>query len=110
RLSRPLMPWASRDRVTKRRADARYGAAWRRARLAALQRARWRCELRLPGCAGAATEVDHIDGAEADPNHERLRAVCSPCHRNRTAEQAHGARWGGGASAKDPDCTPRTAW
>jgi 5-methylcytosine-specific restriction endonuclease McrA len=48
------------------------------------------CRLRLPGCTGTSTEVDHIvrpsDGGSNDP--ANLRGVCNGCHRQRTIEQS----------------------
>jgi len=89
------------------RKDPAYGRAeWRRARLAALRRANWRCQRVLPGCAGTATEVNHRQGLAADPHHADLEAVCAPCHRQITAAQAN-------AAAKRHDqvpFVPRTRW
>ena len=103
------MPWDNSPE--KRRQDSqRYGGAWRKARLACLRRANWRCEIRLQGvCTGAATEVDHIHGAENDPNHRFLRAACKPCHAKTTAQQGGGYRNQDRASP-DPDPRPRTNW
>ena len=40
--------------------DPEYGrSAWRKARLACLRAAGWRCQRQLPGCQGQATEVNH---------------------------------------------------
>jgi hypothetical protein len=89
------------------RKDPAYGRSeWRRARLAALRRASWRCERGLPGCAGTATEVNHRRGLAADPHHADLEAVCTPCHRQITAAQ-------GNAATRRRDETPfvpRTRW
>jgi 5-methylcytosine-specific restriction protein A len=72
---------------------------WRKTRLLVLQRDRHQCQLRYDGCTGYATEVDHIDGIATTGiprpqalNPERLRAVCHPCHTNRTQQQAATAR------------------
>lgn len=98
------MPWETA------RKDPAYGtAAWRNARDACLRRANWRCEIRIPNvCIGAATEADHIDRLANDPEHKRLRAACTPCHRAVTAQQGGGAR--GRQAAADPAPQPRTAW
>jgi 5-methylcytosine-specific restriction protein A len=92
------------------RKDPAYGtAAWKRARAACLRRANWRCELALPGiCAGTATEADHILGLAADPQHTALRAVCSPCHRARTAQQGNAS--GRRRRRREPRFMPRTQW
>lgn len=90
------------------RKDPAYGsAAWKRARAACLKRAGWRCELRLPGCQGTATEADHIRGLAADPGHTALRAVCRSCHGKRTAEQARAAKREQQSAAP---FVPRTRW
>jgi 5-methylcytosine-specific restriction endonuclease McrA len=100
------LPWDNSPE--KRRQDSqRYGAEWRRKRLACLRAAKWHCEIRLEGvCIGAASEVDHIDGAENDPQHRNLRAACKPCHAKVTAQQGKGYR----KRSADPPCSPRTKW
>lgn len=68
-----------------------YGADWRKLRAAVLAQEPI-CRL----CRKApAAEVDHIHGFHgvADPlrlDPRNLRPVCAPCHRARTARQAHG--------------------
>jgi hypothetical protein len=90
------------------RQDPAYGRAeWKRARLACLKAARWRCQLRLDGCAGAASEADHVDGLASDPQHRNLRAVCTPCHRKVTAQQGNAARGSSGRKSSDPAPTSR---
>ena len=96
------MTWRPKDRTGD------YGAAWKKARLACLRRARWRCEIRIEGvCTGAASEVDHIDGIANDPHHRNLRAACTPCHRHVTARQHGGPQ---GKRDGDPEPRPRTSW
>ena len=96
------MPWSTAKQ------DPAYGKAqWKRARLACLRAASWKCQIRLDGCIGAATSVDHIDGLANDPDHRNLRAACEPCHAKVTAAQGHAARSG---NAGDPDHITRTAW
>ena len=85
----------------------RYGADWRRARLECLRAARWKCEIRMDGCQGAASEVDHVDGAGNDPGHKHLRAACKSCHAKVTARQGGGYRRG---RAADPPHVSRTQW
>lgn len=98
------MPWKDSDR------DPAYGkAAWRKAREGCLRRARWRCEIRGPGCRGAATQVDHVLGLAADPGHKVLQAACSVCHDAKTHRESGEARRGRQASP-DPECQPRTNW
>jgi 5-methylcytosine-specific restriction endonuclease McrA len=76
----------ARTRSRARSTLARRGStrAWRRLRLQALQRDRFRCV----GCGREASEVDHVierecGGADALAN---LRSLCSACHAAR-----HGA-------------------
>ena len=96
------MPWETA------RKDPAYGRSdWKRARLACMKRASWKCEIRIPGkCIGAASEADHIDGLANDPRHRRLRAACRPCHADVTARQSNA----GNSSRTDPQPQPRTAW
>jgi hypothetical protein len=103
------VPWANspEDRAHTART---YGAKWRKARNAAMRRANWRCEIRLEGCQGAASSVDHIDQAASDPEHRNLRAACASCHAKVTAQQGGGYRIPANRSGADPQPTPRTAW
>jgi 5-methylcytosine-specific restriction endonuclease McrA len=103
------MPWGNTPE-DRRRSNTTYGTDWRKARLACLKAARWKCQIRLQGCSGAASEVDHIDGAQNDPHHKHLRAACKPCHAQVTAEQGHTARWGNSGTPKDPAVQQRTDW
>ena len=97
------MPWETA------RKDPAYGRSeWKRARLACLKRANWKCEIRIPGtCIGAASEADHAGQLANDPQHRNLRAACKPCHRAVTAQQGNAARKG---TQADPQPQPRTAW
>lgn len=96
------MPWQTA------RKDPAYGRApWRRARLACLRAASWRCEIRLEGCQGAASQVDHVLGLASDPEHRVLRAACGNCHRKVTAQQGGGYR---SAAKGEPAVETRTAW
>ena len=101
------VPWRNSP-DERRRSNATYGSDWRRKRNAAMAAARGRCQIRLPGCIGAATEVDHIDGAANDPQHQRLRAACKPCHATVTAAQGNAAK--GERGPADPTVQARTAW
>ena len=99
------MPWESA------RKDPAYNTAeWRRARLACMRRAQWKCEIRLDCCIGAATQVDHVNGLDNDRGHQNLRAACAPCHAKVTARQGNDARRGSSRAPRDPAPTPRTAW
>jgi hypothetical protein len=100
------MPWQPEDRRPEYST-----AAWRRARLACLRAAQWKCQARLDGCVGAASQADHVDGIANDPQHRALRAVCAPCHRRITAQQGGGYRGSGrGDQPADPPPSPRTVW
>ncbi len=83
-------------------------AAYRRARLQCLRRARWKCERQLPGiCAGTASQANHRQGIANDPRHTDLEAICKPCHKQVTNEQSNTGRV---KAAADPRPQPRTAW
>jgi 5-methylcytosine-specific restriction protein A len=69
---------------------------WRTLRAQILARDGYRCQLRLPGCLGEATEVDHIqtrhNGGGDQPHN--LRASCEKCNGNRGGGAAvHESRW-----------------
>jgi hypothetical protein len=102
------MPW--RKSAADRRSDARnYGTEYRRNRGAAMRRDGWRCQLRLEGCQGAASECDHIVSVADGGSHDvsNLRAACASCHARHTATQGRGYRRGAGA---DPEPRQSTAW
>ena len=52
---------------------------WGRLRRQVLREADGRCELRVEGCLGVASEVDHIRPG-VDHSRSNLRAVCRRCH------------------------------
>lgn len=64
---------------------------WNVLRLSILRRDSWRCQMKLTGCKGIATDVDHI--ARGD-NHDpaNLRSACSACHKKKTSAEATEAR------------------
>ena len=68
-----------------------YGAAWDRARKAAMNRDGWLCQAcRREGRVTPATECDHIvpkhkGGTDALDN---LQAICAPCHKAKTEREA----------------------
>ena len=60
--------------------------AWRRVRLAVLNRDGWVCQIRGPRCEVQANQADHVipwrvGGAIFDP--DNLRAACGPCNAGR---------------------------
>ena len=99
------MPWDN-DPAARRKSNATYNAEYKRKRLAALRRANWRCERRLPGCQGAASQTNHRGQAANDPHHDDLEAICDHCHRIVTANQGNAAKRGG----DDPEPRSRTNW
>lgn len=105
------MPWQSRDRETKRKADAKYDAAYRRNRKLAMERCRWRCEIRLDGCQGTASQCDHIVPVSSGGTNDlsNLRGACSSCHAKTTAQQGGGYRRGGRRADPEP-LQHRTDW
>ncbi len=81
-----------------------YGRApWRRARAAAMARARGQCQIRGPGCTGVAVTIDHIYGLAADPQHQHLQAACKPCHDAKTSGESNRGH-------REPPAQPRTQW
>ena len=74
------------------------GWQWSRIRARILQRDHNLCRIQAPGCALIATEIDHIlniasGGTDDDAN---LRAVCKPCHAEKTRRESHGVSMGSG--------------
>jgi hypothetical protein len=65
-------------------------SVWRHAREWALARDGWQCQIKLPGCKGRASCVDHVVELEdGGPPFElsNLQAACRPCNaakRNRS--------------------------
>ena len=97
------MPWETASK------DPAYNtAAYRKARLACLRRAGWKCQRRLPEvCTGAASQANHRQGLAADPGHTDLEAICVACHKVVTHDQATAART---SKRSDPRPQPRTQW
>lgn len=80
------------------RQERGYGAEWEKARKLALQRDCGLCQTcRKAGRVRPATEVDHIVSKAAaeqmgwDASRinavENLQAICSPCHKEKTAQE-----------------------
>ena len=60
-----------------------YNGPWQAVRRAVLERDRYLCQLRLPGCRRVATSVDHVVGlAQGGQRYEgsNLVAACMPCN------------------------------
>lgn len=102
------MTW-QKTPADRQREKQSYGAGYRRSRAIAMRRDNWRCQLRYEGCAGSASQCDHIINVASGGTHDpaNLRAVCQPCHLRHTARQGGG--WRAGQPA-DPDPRPRTGW
>lgn len=82
-IARPPKSW---DKGSDRR--------WRKVRADFLRENPW-CQ--WPGCDQPADQADHIDGTDYateryDPT--KLRALCTPHHRERTAQQGNAASRG----------------
>src|SRR3954453_19462782 len=80
-------PWSG----SQRSADTST-AAWRRLRLAVLERDDHRCQLGWRGCLGDATECDHITPVYEWPNQplddlSLYQAACRSCHAKRSGSQ-----------------------
>ena len=67
--------------------------AWKVLRTKVLERDRYQCRLRYPGCIGTATIADHIKaillgGTDSITN---LQAACQPCHAKKSSAEGHKA-------------------
>ena len=65
--------------------------AWLAVRPVVLERDRWLCQIRLPGCKERATAVDHIIelSAGGDPyDLSNLQAACGPCNSSKARRRA----------------------
>lgn len=96
-----VLPGRYADRSRGSSTERGYGAAWRRARERVLSRDGGLCQPCLRGgFTKTATEVDHIvnkaEGGTDDDNN--LQAICEPCHKAKTAQEAARARSGRGSA------------
>jgi 5-methylcytosine-specific restriction endonuclease McrA len=59
-----------------------YDRRYRANRFVALERARWRCQIRGPECHGWATQVDHVIPVAMGGTNDlaNLRAACAQCN------------------------------
>jgi 5-methylcytosine-specific restriction protein A len=67
-----------------------YSGPWKKVRLKVLERDGHACQIRGPGCTGAAQEVDHIlpvSMGGAWYEEENLRASCSKCNNARNIKK-----------------------
>jgi 5-methylcytosine-specific restriction endonuclease McrA len=80
-----LVSWATSDRRSHLPKD------WPRIRQRVLKRDGRVCRIAFPGCAGAATEVDHVVRGD-DHSEGNLQAACSPCHRTKSSREGAAAK------------------
>ena len=69
-----------------------YDHAWRKFRVTILERDNHQCQIKLSGCEGHATHVDHIvplseGGRRLDPTN--CRAACKHCNSKRNWRRQH---------------------
>lgn len=100
-------PWDGKRTASSRLVNT---AAWRKLRKQVLERDRYRCQLREPGCTGKATVVDHIinvgaGGAPLDP--KNLQSACAPCNARKAGREATAAR---NAWKRTPERHPGLKW
>ena len=93
------------DWQRRNRRNAVYGYAsenWQRVRRERLERAGYRCELRLPGCTETAATHVHLDprlkGDHRTAEVADCRACCASCSGSVDAARAHDSRGAGSAS------------
>ncbi len=77
----------ARERTRRPPTSQRYGGDYAANRKVVLERDGHLCQLRLEGCRGVATTVDHIvpRSKGGDHNLENLRAACAWCNTKRGA-------------------------
>ena len=100
-------PW---DGTRTKSGEITATAAWKRVGAKVLKRDRNERQLRLPGCTGHATQVDHIlnvaaGGPELDPTN--LVSACLPCNARKAQKEAAAARnrW-----KRQPEKHPGLRW
>lgn len=78
--------WADSTRA------ARLPKDWKKVRARVLRRDGRRCYYHGPDCIGVADQVDHV---VPNDNHDpaNLAAICGPCHKAKSAQEAVRARW-----------------
>ena len=94
------MPWKG---YAPSRNPAYQSKAWKAARKRQLERDRYQCQIRGPGCTRRATTVDHIHGLAADPQHRHLQSACDTSHRAKTAAESNTGK-------ATPPLEQRTVW
>ncbi|AJD82421.1 HNH endonuclease [Mycobacterium phage Sheen] len=77
------MTWNTSDR------RARLPSDWEENyRQPVLRDAKYRCQIRLPGCLGKATDVDHITPGD-DHSRRNLQAACDRCHLKKSSREGN---------------------
>lgn len=79
------MSWSTSNRRERLPAD------WEARRAAVFRRLGRRCLIRLPGCLGAASEVDHIEAGD-DHSPANLRPACASCHARKSSSEGNAMR------------------
>ncbi|AEJ92316.1 HNH endonuclease [Mycobacterium phage DroogsArmy] len=77
------MTWNTSDRASRLPAD--WDLNYRQP---VLRDADYRCQLRLRGCLGKATEADHIKPGD-DHSRDNLQAACSRCHGKKSSREGN---------------------
>lgn len=88
----PRKAWRTSTQTTTERG---YGWEWQKLRKRILQRDKYLCQpCKANGRITSATEVDHciakVNGGTDDP--DNLRAICTPCHKAKTALESQDGR------------------
>jgi 5-methylcytosine-specific restriction enzyme A len=89
------MAWTGRSGPRTASSAVTTTAAWRRVRAVVLARDGGACQLRLPGCAGVATQADKVRPVAqgGDPfDLGNLVSCCVPCHKVKTQRDAAAGR------------------
>lgn len=79
----------------RQKSSGRGGRPWRRKRDRALRRDNYLCQPCMrAGRIQPASEVDHIVGLAfgGDDNDDNLEAICTPCHKAKTARESQAGR------------------
>ncbi|WP_151444282.1 HNH endonuclease [Halomonas lysinitropha] len=86
-----------RTQQGKNSTERGYGGHWRKLRRVVMQRDGGLCQpCRQAGRITSASAVDHIvpKGEGGTDSHDNLQAICSPCHKAKTQQEATRARQG----------------
>lgn len=90
-----------------------------RIRARVIRRDEGMCQLRLPGCLGEGTHVDHkvniaalgINRAHSYNDLDNLQLACAPCHQQKTAGEAVvGRKRSRSRGLRQPERPPGLRW